>query len=867
MKKRSFPKANNIFSKKEAAASGVKKVKKVPVAPAAIDDKIVVKKITMKIGWISEDLKSIGLDCLFTYANDIDKIQSDLMNEAIQAQDAARKMRGPVAEKYQKKKKHGDDDDDDNNEQQEEEEQPANYDDSSSDSSSDSEEDEDDQGPDELAVLVKDKKNITTKFRLFTKAYMVPIHSIYAEFTCIVVDGNSGKYPPLFDDLKIVKVVNKYESKAMLVSKVMKDIVKTAPWSTVDMRTSIAASEVRNSVASKMLLISIDMIFDYIKKKELQKMASVLLRDTFRSAEFYWMACYFSVQHTLTDEKAVEVYKDIANGQLLEYAFTKFDPPLEVANFIKSVKTQQLTGLIKEDTATMIEMYNKEDDESNDVDSMIEANRIWVFLRKNIALYQGRLLWHLTGYDVERMAPPPQATGSEYLIANNHALRHPLDENIIIPYYAIYHWGAFIKLVTEKDKYVNVSCFEQISSSKESLQSLFTAIVEPDSTIAFCPTNQSREHAIASTPNMTAICAESVQTGEDKWIQNAIDNKKFTILLYETHLFSIRQMSMCLASIFKFIVKLISIKNRAKIKLVLCGVNTEPVFNEVQTHNAAAHDLFDSSALKNGELSKLEIGTVDGLATRLTTSVLESAVDETVNIINNKNLTIIEMTTVCPKQTDLTQEEASTVASYISEILERNKERKTCFLFENNAHMKQIVSLSEYSSNRCSAFFNTHKINVGETFTEPDGGCRRIIDLEIQSQSSTSGGPAFGSSQKRVNNIDLSNTPVELVYYSMKQGIKRGFKRNPLTNAHFACISKCRFSPQPDMDYVAIFTLPEKKYNQSDMNFLNYLANDNVFILTVPKKTGYELRPISSKNNINFFDLAYTTFCQDNEKN
>ena len=85
----------------------------------------------------------------------------------INAQNAARTAREAYAKGYSPKKlkktDDDDDDDDDNNNKNDSDSE------SSSDDSDDSEDDDDDdmEEPDEFEVLVRSKKNVTTKFRLF----------------------------------------------------------------------------------------------------------------------------------------------------------------------------------------------------------------------------------------------------------------------------------------------------------------------------------------------------------------------------------------------------------------------------------------------------------------------------------------------------------------------------------------------------------------------------------------------------------------------------------------------------------------------------------------------------------------------------
>ena len=864
MKKQSFSKFFDRLTRKVDKIEGKKKEKPTPAAPKQIDDNIIVKNIKMKIGWISEDNKSVGLDYLFTYANNVEKIHDDKVKEVIDAQNAARAAREAYAKGYSPKKlKRTDDDDDDDDDNNNKDDSDS---ESSSDDSDDSEDDDDDdmEEPDEFEVLVRSKKNVTTKFRLFTKTHLLPVVSLYAEFTCVMSPSGTGKYPPTFEDMTIIRVTNTFQNKPKLVSKVLKDIVKVAPWSTVSMRESIAATEIRSSVASKTVLTATGIIFDFIKKKELQKLASILLRDTFRSSEFYWLSCYFQLPATMNDDKAHTLYKDIVSGALFDYAFAKFEQPLDIGVFMKAVAGSQLVALMKEDTEMILTQYSKEHVETEmakDYEGLLEANRFWVFIRKNIALYQGRLLWHLTGYDVERYQPPVAYSGILYLKSNNLVIPHPVDENIVIPSYSMHHWNALLDIC----KHVNVVCYEQVSSTIETLKSLFRERIEPDKTSMICATSQSREHALSSCI-MNAICADTLQAAQDKWIQDAVSNKRYVILLYEAHLFSIRQMSVCMATILRFLVKLRELKIKAKVHLVMCGVDTEPILNELQTHNAAFRDLLDAtSVIIEGHADRINVGSVGTDSIKLTKDVLESAKQETVYYENKKkSLSVIEMATVTPKSADLSQDEITMIVSYINEIIERSSNRRLCFLFENNSHMKQIVSLAEYSSTKCSVFFNSNKLCVGDYVTEIDGGSRQLLDIEIQAMACSTGGPAFGSGHKKVNSVELQLVPSELIYYSVKQGVSKEYKNNPVTVARFACISKCRFSPCPDTDYVGVFTVVDRKYNQSDLNYLNYLANNNIFILTVPKTYGFDTRSVSSKNNMNFFDLAYTLSISNN---
>ena len=859
-------------------------------------DEIIIKSVQFKLGWVSLDRKSLGIDYQFKFIFDLDAIQANKMNKTMERQDASRSTIASIASKYSKKRKSdNDDDDDDDDEQQQEEEEEE------EEEEEDEEDEEDDDSDKEFETLMHTKGVQTVKKRLFIKAYQLPIINPYATFTCRLkplADG-SLPYPPLFENMEIMEIRNDLFNKLPTVSKLVKDMMSVAPHASVTLRNSVKSIDSKKSDLQGIMITSMDMIYDFITNKEMQMLAGFIFRDTFRSDETYWLACNFDINPTTIDDyRALEIYMDILDNKLLDYyAFSAYYQPLSIAKFLNRIMPEDgigggpcLVALTEEDTNNMINFYHikphssssssssvDEDDNNELKDILIECNKLWVHMRRNVALYQGRLTWNLGGQDYNNTEVSGKAL--KYLLENDKVVTHPSDPTIVVPVYGIMHWAALIQLCSERSKYVSVTCLEQITSSVESVNSLFDTYMGSETsvkrTLVICPTKQSREKIAKAVAGLMTLCADNISDEESApiWMRTAIDKRIANIIFYESHLFSIKQMRETMAGFYQLLVKMHSEKCKYKMRIFLVGVNTALIHNEHQTHNAGFHYLLSSGVPLEGPPLNMRTGVVDSAAPKITGEVLESANGTTVNLGHDesqqKTLSVITLPTK-DNGKDLSNADIVTIVAFIGEVINKmnSSNRKVCFLFENNAHMNQIVNQAEFSSNACSAFFKSSKLQVGDYVTEPDGGSRRLLDITIQTSASGQGGPGMGAAHKNVNSVDLNTMPAELIYYSLKKNTRAEYASKPITSSRYGCISKMRISSQKDIEYVGIFTVADRKYSQSDLNYLNYLSTGTLILLTVPKKTGWETRPVSymGASNINLFDMAYASCVVEENK-
>jgi len=840
-------------------------------------NEIRIKSLQFKIGWISEDLQSCGLDCILKYAFDIEKIQENKMKEVTTKQKASKVMLASFSKKYKLSPaslddadqgdidddvKSNDDDDDDMSEE------------FGSDGSEEIDLDDDEETK-RFETLMGSKGNQVSEYRIFVKTHQLPVLNIYATFKCELKEMDKSsmfKFPPEFAHMVILSVENSFAKKSHLVVKTLQDLIKCAPWASVKLRESLRSAEILGNKQDIVMLRS--SLYFYVKDKSLFPLVDVAFRDTFRNDVYEWVCLNFpSLDLQVLDDPealAFSLYQDIVNGKLEKLAFASREMPLNIAHFMwrirggdtEEVSRSYMKGLMDQDTGTLIELYK---DVSDDV---IEANNLWCHFRKTVGLYQGRLVWNVEGSDVEKYKPCTQLgleEAARWLADNNHVMGV---ENTMVPMYAVNHWALLINNCIDLKDNLDIICAEQITATDEFFYNLITETcglkLEDLSHVNFlCPTKQASRRIIAQQQHLIkdikgciilkAQPIDKVFQDLEHWIERvARTNKSInTVILTDMHLFSSKQFVFFLCMMAKVISKYEESEDKIRIKLVLCGASVMPVLNEHQTPSAGFAHVINSMSNKEAEPLCMTTALVDSSENRINSDVLAKKVHiVAADSGNNSNDN---------SEKDLTNSEIFDIALYLTSILKDRDHQKVCLLFENNAHMKQIVNHAQYTNTVCNKFFYTGGLSKNDYVIEADGGMRKITELRVNKA------PGTAAKTEICNKVDFADVPSDLVFYVLDHGIECKMSSVPITHARYLCLPKCRFSPVDEMLYVAVFTVKNRKFSQSDLNYLSYLGS-NVLMLSLPKKTGMDIRHISLMSPVNFFDLSLVKYVdQQNE--
>jgi hypothetical protein len=173
--------------------------------------------------------------------------------------------------------------------------------------------------------------------------------------------------------------------------------------------------------------------------------------------------------------------------------------------------------------------------------------------------------------------------------------------------------------------------------------------------------------------------------------------------------------------------------------------------------------------------------------------------------------------------------------------------------------MNQIINHALYANPICSQFFNIDVLKKDDHVIEADGGMAKVKKIYINNL------PGVKVNLKEQAIVSLKTTPSCCIYYSLTDDAVYNAKDKPITHGKYACLSKCRFGPIDNMLYVCVFSGKDRKFNESELNYLTYLGMNNVVVITVDKKYGSDVRPMTLIANPNMFDLTLVKFAEEQQ--
>jgi hypothetical protein len=865
-----------------------KKEEKQPAPQVLSYDEIIVKSLEFRIAYVSSNMKSCGLDCVLKYAFDVDKIHENKVKEVAENQGASKVMLASFSRKYEVS--------DPSLDQPEEEQQSKPDDDHSGYDSNDNDEDDDDEDDDNsnseddlgaddadkrFETLMTTKGNHKSEFRIYVSTDKLPVVNLYARFSATLKQKKETvvfKFPPDFDDMVILGIVNDFKRKPAKADVVLKGLIKAAPWASNKLRDAL--NRANNMGNKNEMLRSKDFMYTLIKDSSLFPLVECLFDDLFHCDEFAWVTLNFPDynlrRHPDPDEHACDIYHSILDGKLDKYAFAGSALPLSVSTFLWRLKGEPvgdetvsyMMGLTDEDTETFKELYQALEDD------YIEANNLWVHYRKNITLKYGRFVWNLDKFDTYAYKPVTEVgleKAVDYLSENGQALL--TKDNQIIPLCFVSHWAMLLQTAYFDNDVVELICAEQIGKPTAEFVS---QLVQNTCNMTFanmhhirflCPTKQSANTmatlaASKTKKDLNITTIDVLMKDSVDWIEALVGDKRSVsvVVISDAHMWSTKQMM----GFLKLLCEVVcgreeTTDNHGKLRVVFCGVATVPIHNEMQTPNAGFAHMLTCNSNKEADPLKMIISIVDVESSRIDADYIQNKAvvirnpegDDANNHDNGEAVT--------HSTKDLHKTEMHNIVLRMTDILKENTNRKICFLFENEWHMNQIINHALYANPICSQFFNTDVLKKDDHVIEADGGMAKVKKIYINNL------PGVKVNLKEQAIVNLKTTPSCCIYYSLADDAVYNAKDKPITHSKYACLSKCRFGPIDNMLYVCVFSGKDRKFNESELNYLTYLGMNNVVVITVDKKYGSDVRPMTLIANPNMFDLTLVKFAEEQQ--
>lgn len=818
--------------------------KKTPAQSEPIKyEDVQIKSMQFRISFISHDLRKYGLKCVVKYKTDVEKIQERMMQSAMATATEGARMMSNFAAKYGKKGRSDDDDDDDD------------------DNDDDDDDDDDADDPDKVevdddddAVMLAPQKGIKTNvFMMFVPTSAVPVHSIYALYTCQLKDGVT-RYPPEFDDIVLVSVTNKYV-KPLPVSKIIKDLSAVARsfgdiTHYVGGSTSIQLKRRGKGVAKNAeLFTDLPLLLLAMTTPAIRRLCVAAFRDVFRCEEFYWLSLFVpSVARMSTDDECKRHFIRITEMGIKPYAFASYLVPVSLRAM-----------MVSEHVMTNCRLAN---DCTGDVDpptmvvtpATLLANDLWVFMRTVFATYQGRAVWRVSdSHRIKlKMTADDMDIAIAWLEAEGHLIRDKSDRENLVPVYIERAYRSFMGACDKLKDAVFFGLFEGASIDMISMFSnLFGADERMTKTTYVCPTMQSRDYH-DNLGDSVCILADMLPSMDDMALRKITDNS--VLVFVEMHLYNVKQLVDATKFLGAYHAQYARRSPSHRLKVVFSGHTCSFTHSANTPQNCMFHHLYYADTLP------IFFTVTRAPACDLITAVdLGQSVREVAIVKKNVKLRTIFLPDIdddvdnaapdaAPASVDdhlLDVGQVDDIALLIAHIItDTARSKQPFFLFENNQHMKQIVAHSSIAHH-----FQEHVLRTGDLVTEVDGGHRRLLGLVISDAQ---------GNMTPVQTIDTDEVPHDIIYYTFVANKFRAFKTKPITRSTHACIQRARKTPIDDMDYVAVFTAKSHCYFANDMNIITALAQKSLTILTVRKRTGMHVQQTRTTLRPNIVDIVNT---------
>jgi hypothetical protein len=820
-------------------------------------DEVKIKRIQGRIVYINQALNSVRMEMSFQYMIDTDKISDARMAEALKHREGNASMMANIINKYSEDNDDSEDsnpgaggedalevmkaaaaenDADDDSEADSEEGKAM-----EADAEPDSEDDDDGEGGKRKGATNGNKGFSTYKYPLFVNTYKLPILNPYAVFR-FVLKPETKKFPPELEHLTLARVDNLTKAnKPRKIGAMLAKLRKLAGWIG---RVGFSQPALR-SIAPFDCIASMLAVLELHTHKWL---VLTLFRDYFRSDEFYTLLCLVPIQRLsrMTDAQCSRLFTDLITDRAWVHIFSYEMTPLSLREINKHLEYGMRAELKMlaidvdaDDTESYIQLHDEYMDgkivENVPVEvtvctpAMELASDLWSHWWTRSGLYKGVFSWSTEPHDLPAGMSPDQVKAAVgYLLYHKHIKMEKaltVDEEVyFLPRFLTLAWQLVRNCADLGEHEMTVKAYdgdlEQVRDSHYGLTKC-----RPLQRLLVCPTTQSGIRASA----VTGLKYFSVGTHEYKELITSF-NHILTFILVDMHLLSCRQLQGVMHSMLKIG------RTRSKpITVVMCGINTHVILSEREGRSCVFSTL--CTAILDRGLEYRE--APDHAELQITESQLEAAKKDFIDMPGGRKVKMIIIP--LPVRSDpvmsTTAKFASGAEALTNAQVDAVVDALTCILdmgqapflmFENNNHMRQIVSHHRLASN-----YSPTILRVSGYVVEPDGGTRKVIALwEIIR-------PNYG---RPVNSINLDETPAELVWYMLDgdtQGNRSLLSERPVTVGGYACISKARFSPfPPEKDVMAFFTVADKRYRRSDLTTLSYLVRGKLFLASFAKREG-----------------------------
>lgn len=840
-------KRTNAAKRQKKKQDEKEKAKTEPPAPPPYKY-MVVRKIVFRIGYISNDLATVGMDVCFKYRHNVDAEFNDMMQDVAENNTAGKDMAarfvqrydhainpippdddGPELDEQGNDSDPGEEDDDDDEEEEEDEEEEL-------------EEDNDPDGGE-----ARDKKRArtikTVKFRMFTKASRLPVLNPYAGFVCTLRDPKPETFPPSYDDLDITSITNVYPPGGLAIYKVMRMMKKMGRWIGDPLKKSKDKLKIqkRKPAGMEPRFTKLEDLMMVLGTSEHRVVALTLFRDVFRGDDFYWMIGLVPRYRLsmLTDEVCAKIHSDLMLGNIMPHVFETKSAPLEIDRILAHAATRK--DLRKSLDGMEIAL---------NAEPLATASRLWTHWWTRSGLYRGLYEW-----DVEDTTAA--AAAAVFLESRGYVVS--IDATVV-PTFILTHFKQLHMAMALPKRTLEIGVLMgDISMLIPAMAPLFGTMNISTKRMVLCPTLQSVKHSTKATGGLECY---NMSRGDRKELAGLV-TKYEVFVLADMHLFGAAQLSSAIVEIATRAAKLAL--NKRRCYMILCGVNATPIHSEMQGPNCMWSHLLASElrlSLPSFQSPSPALITSDTLD-ECRNSMADKGPPRSVALSSTSQLMLFTLPSGPTDTAEMTggplapEDVARIVSSLVPAVKSMVKYmaqyvgvvgaplRPTLFLFENHTHMEQIMGTAEFSGE-----FPRDVLVVGCWAVECDGGHRRIEKLWIRA------GPTAFEAQK---SIRVSAMAPELIFYQLEHDhhtTQRCYETRPITPSFYTTISHARFSPDPGLDILAIFTMTRKKFRRTALNTLAYLARGNLVLVALEKTNGTQIHEDERAFRINLFDLA-----------